>query len=85
MSQNPKLKMLFDAMVDELYDQTKNGATVKDAKGKPVKVSTPASTLNVARQLLQSLGINAAPENSEALKRLMDELPYHDDDDHSVH
>lgn len=72
-----RLNQLFDALVDELNDQVKNGAEVIDKNsGEVVRISTPSATLNVARQFLRDLGVNASAQDHEGLGELVENLPF---------
>ena len=66
------LKELHGVLAEQLLKR------VKDPEAK-------ASDLNVARQFLKDIGIEAIPVDNSPLKALVDELPFDTEEDRVLH
>lgn len=76
---NKVLEALFDALAAEMTDQLENGKQKLSKEGELVRESPDAATLNVIRQLLKDNGIQVIGEKSDALRSIVNALPFNTD------
>lgn len=70
--------VLHGLLARELKSQITDGTVILDKEGNAVKISCPASILNVARQFLRDNNIECMGTNNEDIKNLVDELPFNE-------